>query len=324
MYWIIIVFIASLFSTLIVTPIFIKRLKEVGMTGRDIHKPGQEQVAEMGGLAVVFGFSVGAFIAIPFISGDLVSLFAALLTIILTGLVGVCDDIFGIRQKFKAFLPVFAAVPLIAVQAGDHTMILPFVGLFNFGLIYPLILIPVGITVLANATNMLAGYNGLEAGLGFIACGFIGLSGLVAGRPLVCVIMFAMAAACLGFLKYNKFPSRVFPGDVGTFTIGAAIASAAIIGNMEVIGIVATLPYILNGAITSLSVARRKPIEKFSKVENGVLVPPGRQYVTTLYFELERAFKLDEKKLVYVMWAIGAVFGLLSLLMTLTQVSLGA
>ena len=40
------------------------------------------KVAEMGGLVIVFGFSVGAFIAIPFISGDMVSLFAGLLTIV--------------------------------------------------------------------------------------------------------------------------------------------------------------------------------------------------------------------------------------------------
>jgi len=313
MYWTVLVFLASLISTIVVTPIFIRRLKEAGVMGKDIHKQDGTQVAEMGGLAVVFGFSVGAFIAIPFMNGDLVSLFAAILAIMLTGLIGICDDLFGIRQKFKAWLPIFASIPLIAVQAGDHTMIVPFVGLVDFGVIYPLLFIPVGVTVLANASNMLAGYNGLEAGLGFIACSFIGIAGLIAGRPLVYVIMFAMAAACLGFLKYNKFPSRIFPGDVGTFTIGAAIASAVIIGNMEFVGVVASMPYIINGLITSFSVLRRKPIEKFSKVENGVLVPPGRQYVSTLYFELERLFRLTEKKLVYVIWAIGTVFGLLSL-----------
>ena len=314
MYWVILVFLASLVSTVIVTPIFIRRLKEAGVMGRDIHKQDGTQVAEMGGLAVVFGFSVGAFIAIPFVNGDLVSLFGAILTIVLTGMIGICDDLFGIRQKFKAWLPIFAAIPLMALQAGDHTMIVPFVGLVDFGVIYPLFFIPIGVTVLANASNMLAGYNGLEAGLGFIICSFIGIAGLIAGRPLVYVLMFAMAAACLGFLKYNKFPSRVFPGDVGTFTIGAAIASAAIVGNMEFVAVVASMPYIINGLITSFSVMRGKPIQKFSKVENGVLVPPSRQYVSTLYFELERMFKLTEKGLVRIIWAIGVVFGIISLL----------
>ncbi len=313
MYWVALVFLASLVSTLIVTPVLIKRLKAAGITGRDIHKIGGSEVAEMGGLAIVFGFSVGAFIAIPFMNGDMVSLFAAILAIMLTGMIGICDDLFGIRQKFKAWLPIFASIPLIAVQAGEHFMIVPFVGLVDFGIIYPLLFIPIGVTVLANASNMLAGYNGLEAGLGFITCGFIGIAGLIAGRPLVYVLMFAMAAACLGFLKYNRFRSRIFPGDVGTFIIGAAIASAAIVGNMEFVGVVASMPYIINGVITSAGVALRKPIEKFSKVENGVLVPPGRQYVSTLYFELERLFRLTEKRLVYVVWAIGVVFGLLSL-----------
>jgi UDP-N-acetylglucosamine--dolichyl-phosphate N-acetylglucosaminephosphotransferase len=261
----------------------------------------------------VFGFSVGVFIAIPFVVGDLVSLFAAILTIIITGLIGVCDDLFGIRQKYKAWLPAFAAIPLVAVQAGEHFMIIPFYGLFDFGVMYAILLIPLGITILANASNMLAGYNGLEAGLGAVTCGFIGIAGLIASRPLVYVIMFSMAAACLGFLKYNKYPSRIFPGDVGTFIIGSAIASAAIIGNMEVVGIVASMPYIINGFITSVSVARKKPIQKFSRVENGILVPPSRGNVTSLYFEIERMFRLTERKLVYVMWAIAAVFGAMSL-----------
>ncbi len=318
MYWTVLVFLASLISTLIVTPVFIKRLKAAGITGKDIHKMGKSEVAEMGGLAIIFGFSVGAFIAIPFMNGDMVSLFAAILTITLTGMIGICDDLFGIRQKFKAWLPIFASIPLIALQAGDHTMIVPFVGLVDFGIIYPLLFIPIGVTVLANASNMLAGYNGLEAGLGFITCGFIGIAGLIAGRPLVYALMFAMAAACLGFLKYNKLPSRIFPGDVGTFIIGAAIASAAIVGNMEFVGIIASMPFIINGVITGIGVALGKPIEKFSKVENGVLVPPSRQYVSTLYFELERLFRLTEKKLVYMIWAMGIVFGLLSL--TIVQV----
>lgn len=318
MYWLPLVFIASLASTLIVTPVFIRRLREAGMTGRDIHKSYETQIPEMGGLAIIFGFSVGIFIAIPFITGDLVSLFAAFLTILLTGFMGICDDLFGIRQKYKAWLPVFAAIPLIAVQAGEHFMIVPFVGLVDFGIIYPLLFIPVGITVLANASNMLAGYNGMEAGLGFITCSFIGIAGLIAGRPLVYTIMFAMAAACLGFLWFNRYPSRIFPGDVGTFLIGATIASAVVVGNMEFVGVVASMPYIINGIITSIDVARKKPIEKFSKVQDGIIVPPSRSYVSTLYFELERMFKLTEKKLVYAIWVLGIIFGILSL--TIVQV----
>ena len=197
-------------------------------------------------------------------------------------------------------------------------MIVPFVGLVDFGILYTLIFIPLGITVLANASNMLAGYNGLEAGLGFITCAFIGIAGVIAGRPLVYIIMFAMAAACLGFLKFNRLPSRIFPGDVGTFIIGSAIASAVIVGNMEFVGVVASMPYIINGAITGFGVARRKPIQKFSRIENGILVPPARSHVSALYFELERAFRLSEKRLVYLIWLIGAVFGALSL--TIVQV----
>jgi len=55
-----------------------------------------------------------------------------------------------------------------------------------------------------------------------------------------------------------------------------------------------------------------------------VLVPPGRGFVSTLYFEIERKFRLTEKGVVYFIWAIGIVFGVISVLMTLAQVALGA
>jgi UDP-N-acetylglucosamine--dolichyl-phosphate N-acetylglucosaminephosphotransferase len=125
--------------------------------------------------------------------------------------------------------------------------------------------------------------------------------------------MFATAAACLGFLKFNRLPSRIFPGDVGTFVIGSAIAAAVIAGNMEFVGLVASMPYIINGVITGTGVIRGKPIQKFSKLEAGVLVPPARSHVSSLYFELERAFRLSEGGVVKIVWLIGAVFGALSL-----------
>ena len=61
-------------------------------------------------------------------------------------------------------------VPLVAVEmAGGHSVIsIPFVGMVPFGILYPLLLIPLAIAICSNLTNMMAGFNGLEAGLGII------------------------------------------------------------------------------------------------------------------------------------------------------------
>lgn len=314
------VLVASFLVTIIITPRFIEKLRKAGIVGQDVHKEKKVQVPEMGGLTILFGVSAGMFISIPFVSADLVYLFAAFLTVLLAGVMGVCDDLFGIRFRTKSLLPLFAAVPLMVVQAGVHTMNIPFWGAVNFGVLYPLVLIPVAITVVANSSNMLAGYNGLEAGMGAIACFFMGLAGLILGKIEVAILTFSMFGACLAFLKYNRYPSRVFIGDVGTFSIGAGIAAAAIIGNMEIIGIVVIAPYILNGLITSLEIVRRKPVQRFSKVKQGILVPPGPRYTQTLYFMMQRAFRLTEKKMAVSMWLLGLMSGVAALAVLLLQI----
>ncbi|MDP2841599.1 MAG: hypothetical protein Q8O17_04910 [Candidatus Methanoperedens sp.] len=44
-------------------------------------------------------------------------------------------------------------------------MAFPFLGTLDIGLLYPLLIIPIGMIGASNAFNMLAGYNGLEAGM---------------------------------------------------------------------------------------------------------------------------------------------------------------
>lgn len=308
------VFPVSLIITLLITPIFINKLKKTGILGTDIHKANKPKIPEMGGLAILFGFSAGILFSTLIISENLVNTFAVLISVLLLGLIGIGDDILGIRQRTKILLPVFAAIPLMAIQAGVHTMTIPFIGLVNFGIIYPLILIPLGFTVVSNSFNMLAGYNGLEIGTGFIACSFIGIIGFMSGNSEVAIIMFSMAGALLGFLKYNKFPARIFPGDVGTFSIGAAFAGAVIIGNMEGIGALIIAPHLINGFMTIVEIIRGKKIQKFSHIKKGILLPPPKKKLNTLYFYFERKFQLTEQKLVYLMWVLTFVSGVFAII----------
>ncbi len=319
MIWLLLVFLSAFLVTLYLTPVFIKKLKAAGVVGVDIHKEDKTSIPEMGGLVILFGLATGVFLSIPFFSNGLTFLFAAFLTILITGIIGICDDLFGIRQKKKAWLPVFAAIPLMVTQAGVSTMNLPGYGPIEFGILYPLIIIPLAITVASNATNMLAGYNGLEAGLGLIAAVFVGIGGLLIGRVEVSILMFALAGGLLAFLKFNYYPAKIFMGDVGTFTIGSAIAAAVIIGNMEMVGIIALGAFIINGVITIFDLVRGKPIKKFSGVKKGLLIPPKKKYVYTLYYYIESITKCTEKRLVHIVLLIGLVFGLLSLLFLLLQ-----
>jgi len=138
-------------------------------------------------------------------------------------------------------------------------MNIPIFGTVDFGIIYPLIIIPAGIVGAANGFNMLAGYNGLEAGMGAIALGTLGSIGLMKGQIWLAAIAFSAVAALVAFLIFNWCPAKIFPGDSLTYGTGALIAVIAILGNMERIGLILFIPFIIDAVWVLLLEARGAP-----------------------------------------------------------------
>ena len=275
----------SFMITLLVLPHWIKRAKEAGLAGKDVHKLLKPKVAEMGGIVIVlsFIFAVLLYIAIDtfyiqhsliesFLSRDL-KVMAALVTITIVTIIGILDDILGwkigLRQWQKPILVAFASIPMMVVNAGNPEIALPFFGIINLGLIYPLLLIPIAISGAANGFNMIAGYNGLEAGLGAIILSALGYVAWITDHGWVAVMAFCMVMALLAFYVFNKYPAKVFPGDTLTYTVGALIAIVAILGNMEKFALILFIPYFIE-VILKLRGKFRK--ESFAKVnEDGSL-----------------------------------------------------
>lgn len=241
------VFFSAFALTYLVTPILIRKMAARGITGKDMNKFSKPEVAEMGGISIMLGVSIAIISSIfistylGFLEFNLSILLASFLTILLVGFIGVIDDLVGwrrgIRQWQHALFPLFAALPLMAVQAGTDFLVLPFFGPVSIGILYSLVLVPIGITGASNAFNMLAGFNGLEAGLGIIIVSTLSIIAFFDGRLEALIIGIAVIGALLAFLKYNWFPAKIFGGDSLTLMIGASIATISIIGNMEKVGI---------------------------------------------------------------------------------------
>jgi len=248
------VFLVSFMATFLSVPWLIPKLKKAGLTGRDVNKPDKPEIPEMGGFAIVSGLSAGILLAIymytfyDVFDGNfqIKLVLASFCTVLIMAFVGVFDDLFDMHQFVKAVLPLFAALPLVAVKAGITTMTFPFIGPVHLGILYTLLLIPIGVTGASNVANMLAGFNGLEAGMGSAACLSLAVIALALGKSEAAVMLVAMLGALLAFLYYNRHPSKVLIGDVGTLSIGAVIASAVIIGNYETAGIIVIIPYAID------------------------------------------------------------------------------
>ncbi len=246
------IILVSFLVTYIFTYLLIPRLKRFKLTGKDVNKPDKPEVAEMGGIAIVAGLTAGMLIAVfmnSFFSFDfnLVNLLAALIAIHSIAFIGIVDDLLDLPQWLKALLPLFAAIPLVVVKAAGSTVLnIPFIGIMDFGIFYILALIPLGVAVASNLTNMLAGFNGMESGMGIVIFATMSVIAINNASLETLILSLAMVGALFGFFIHNAFPAKIFPGDVGNLTIGAALASAVIIGNLETAGALLLLPYVVD------------------------------------------------------------------------------
>jgi UDP-N-acetylglucosamine--dolichyl-phosphate N-acetylglucosaminephosphotransferase len=316
------IFLTFLFSFLVTFfgfPIIIPRLKKVGIVGKNMNSEKQEEIPEMGGLVIAIGFGAGIVATIflrtffdIFLSVSLTSILAVLSTVLIVVLIGIFDDLISIRQGFKAIMPVFAALPLMAIKEGDSLMKIPGLEILNFGIFYSLILVPLGITGAANAVNMLAGFNGLEAGMGIVAIGSLVIIAYLMGQTTSLIILIAAFGALLATLYYNWYPAKILVGDVGTFTIGAVIASSVIIGNYEAAGIILMIPYMVDFLIKAKNHFPSK--SWWGIYKNGKLYCPDAGPVGLCQLIMKLCDGISERNLVLLLMGVEAIFGVIAIL----------
>jgi UDP-N-acetylglucosamine--dolichyl-phosphate N-acetylglucosaminephosphotransferase len=122
---------------------------------------------------------------------------------------------------------------------------------------------------------MLAGMNGLEAGLGIVAMLALGIYTSMLGRVEASLIAFTLCFSLLAFLKWNWIPAKFLPGDSLTYLIGASFASIVIIGNVEKFGIFVFAPWIIEFFLKLRSKFGARSLGNLTK--DGTLLPPYRK-----------------------------------------------
>lgn len=287
--------------TFAVMPTLIKRLKKANIVGHDIHKHSKPEVAEMGGIGILFGFAIAIMLGVYLHPTWQSQLTITLIVILLTGIIGMVDDLIMLSSKEKLILLWIAGLPIMWVTPP------------NVGIIY-MLLIPVAVSIASNLTNMLAGLNGIETGLGVIAMTSLTFSCIIMNKYDVAIISFSMLGALLAFLFYNRYPANVFPGDTGTLIIGAAIAIIAFIGRVKIIAFIVLIPNIIDGLLKlrSAGVMERQNHKPTIVKEDGTLVVPSGGFNSLIRSILKNP--MQEKQVVHIIWCIGIVFGLLGIL----------
>ncbi len=322
-------FLIALVSFLVVwflTPWLIRFLKKIGLVVKDMNKEGRPLVPISGGLVVMVGLFAGLMLFVFFrtfivngaggieMNGDsLMLIFAASTTILIITFIGFADDLLikkgydssvGLRQWQKPLLTLGAAVPLMVVKAGYSKLALPFVGAVDVGLLYPLLLIPLGVVFASNMVNMLGGFNGMETGMGIVYIGMLGLYSYVNQRYVATIIALVTLFALLAFYRYNKVPAKILPGDSLTYLLGGVIACIAILGNIEKAAIIVSIPFIIEFFLKSRS---KFKAQSYGYYKDGKIHSTYKKIYSLTHF-FTRSGKYTEKQIVYFMIAIELVF----------------
>src|SRR6267142_6225321 len=187
--------------------------------------------------------------------------FRILIPASLTLLLGIVDDIWGLKalQKFAGLVVI--ALVFYAMGGRVELFSVPLVGSIHLPWIAGLLITVIWIVGIANAFNLLDGIDGLAAGAAVFSSLVIMAISLMQGRPLVIAISLALSGALIGFLRYNFNPASIFLGDSGALLIGFMLAALSVLGTQKASTAVAVITPILAFGLpvvdTSVTLARR-------------------------------------------------------------------
>src|SRR6202047_2230252 len=259
-------------------------------------------------LGIAFGFALlpsrhfPGFVSVPFLQ--------VLLTILVPGtlvfLLGIYDDIHSVGPYTKFAVQAVAAIMLFA--GGLRILDLPVL----FGarhLAWPIglpitVLWVVGIT---NAFNLIDGLDGLAAGSALFSTLVVFVVAIFSGSALVSLLTIALAGAILGFLRFNFNPATIFLGDCGSLFIGFMLSALALEGATQKAPtvIAVAIPVVSFGLPileTMLSIFRRL-------ISGKPVFTADREHIHHKLLQLG----MSDRKVVIVLYAVSAVFALLSL-----------
>ncbi|MFH1786206.1 MAG: hypothetical protein ABH829_00935 [archaeon] len=218
--------------TAVLTPAIGRLMMRLRVVGRDVNKENGHAVPEHVGIAFVASFSV-FFLMLVYAYGK-VEMLWALAAALAVSAFGLADYKFAFKPRVKLVFPFVAGL-----------MLMPAIYQFDGGwkVLYA-ILLAAGFMASSNFTNMLGGFNGIEAGMSALASAGLAVFFYLQGYMFESYSLLLLFACLAGFLLYNLYPASVFPGDSGTMFCGAVIASIVLLSPYPYVLPLALAPHI--------------------------------------------------------------------------------
>lgn len=205
----------------------------------DERKIHHSTVPRLGGLAfepvimftifilLVFDVHSGRHLLMSELGDNVLSLSICICSLILLYLVGIADDLIGVKYSAKFLIQI--ACGLLFLFGGLYLSDLN--GLFLLHRIPQVVFWPLTILLVVfiiNAMNLIDGIDGLASGLSGVALGYYGGVFFEVGEYAFALLAFATLGTVIPFFYYNVFgkaekQKKIFMGDTGSLTIGVIL-----------------------------------------------------------------------------------------------------
>jgi len=251
--------IVALVVVVLLTPAVGGMARLLGVVDR--HEEGRRAtragIPRLGGLALFLGIFVPSLAFLP-LGGEMrgILLGAAVATT-----VGAVDDFRGLRWWEKLSGQVGAAAIPVGFGVWVHAFTFPIIGVRELPAAVGVPLTIAGIVALMNMVNFLDGLDGLAAGVCAISALSFCVIDLSLGRADAAVLTAIVFGGCLGFLRHNFYPARIFMGDSGALLLGFTLGAVSVQGLLKTAALATLVLPLLVLAVplldTSFVVARR-------------------------------------------------------------------
>ncbi len=295
---------------------FLQNIREEGPS----HHFNKKNTPTMGGIFIILPFLLLLLIINnSFDSIGLVLLFFSAISFFLLGLL---DDYLSIRNKNntglksneKFILQALISV-LFIIFSNQNNLINPLISISsNWSIDNNIIIFPIcflTLVGLSNAVNLTDGLDGLASGCSSIVFFGLGTEIFIKSQKELIIyglISYAMSGLCIGFLKYNKYPAKIFMGDTGSLTIGATLGSISILTNSFFTLFIISGIFITEAISVMIQVSFFKITKKlFKKGKRVFLMTPIHHH-----FELKG---MKEEKIVENFWKVNILLVVLGIVL---------
>jgi phospho-N-acetylmuramoyl-pentapeptide-transferase len=274
----------------------------------------------MGGVFMIIPFLI--FLLIITINLSSPNLILLLFTIFGFFITGFLDDYLsikkkentGLKTKEKFILQSIISIVFISV-AYEKNLINPLIIVSDsWGINMNIFILPISFLVLvgiSNSVNLTDGLDGLAAGCSGIVFYGLGTEILMKEQQeliVFSILCYSMSGICLGFLKYNSYPAKIFMGDTGSLSIGAILGSIALLTNSLFTLTIFSGIFIIESVSVMIQVGFFKITKKlFHKGKRIFLMSPLHHH-----FELKG---IKEQKIVENFWKINILLVILGIVL---------